>query len=240
MTEFDKMKLTKFGCYLNLQKFSFCLSVVGIVFSIFGIIGGYSAFMRGFLNRRESVIYYITGAVILTLSMPYLAMWILLKIKTSKKDIPGIERIGKVYCYVSGSMEIIGMIIYIGLETLIWIFEITRGRYYYRSVTGEILQSCCAAVYLIFACLKIHLIRVQKTKLLGTYLGFRYALFFIYMTDIVIFSQSYARDIMMLSIIGLIGCIPYFILDLGLTIILHSIRVDRKKTAGIENPLNNI
>ena len=46
------------------------------------------------------------GGVLLILAIPYLAMWILLKIKTSKQDIPGIEKIGKVYSYVSGSLEI--------------------------------------------------------------------------------------------------------------------------------------
>ena len=245
MTQFDKMKLTKFGCYLNLQKFSFCLSVFGIVFSIIGIIGGYSAFVKGFLSGRKSVIYYITGAVILTISMPYLAMWILFKIKTSKKDIPCIEKIGKVYCYMSGSVEIIGMIVYIGMETLsprilYWNGNLVTWKLFInRWGIVEILQSCCAAVYLIYACLKIYLIKVQKTKLLGIYLGFRYALFFIYMTDIVIFGQTYTHsDILILSIIGFIGSIPYFILDLGLTVILHSIRVDREKTARIENPLN--
>ena len=47
---------------------------------------------------------------------------------------------------------------------------IFSGGYHYRVLIWgivEILQSCCAAVYLIFACLKIYLIRVQKSKLLG-------------------------------------------------------------------------
>ena len=47
------------------------------------------------------------GAVLL------IAMWILLKIKTSKQDIFGIERIGKVYSYVSGVLEIISVFLWI-------------------------------------------------------------------------------------------------------------------------------
>ena len=43
------------------------------------------------------------------------------------------------------------------------------------------VRLACAAIYLIFACLKIHGIRVKRNKMLGAYIGFHYALFFIYM-----------------------------------------------------------
>ena len=61
MTEVDKMKLTKVGCFLNLQPFSCFLSVFGIVFSIIGTIGGYTAFVMGFLSNLSyrSVVYDI-------------------------------------------------------------------------------------------------------------------------------------------------------------------------------------
>ena len=39
--------------------------------------------------------------------IPYLIMWTLLKIKTSNRDFPGIEKLGKVYSYVYGGLEII-------------------------------------------------------------------------------------------------------------------------------------
>ena len=63
------------------------------------------------------------GGVIIIIMIPYLVMWILLKIKTSKQDIPGMEKIGKVYSYVSGSLEIIAMIaviIHILLYDSVW------------------------------------------------------------------------------------------------------------------------
>ena len=240
MTEVDKMKLTKVGCFLNLQPFSCFLSVFGIVFSIIGTIGGYTAFVIGFLISYRSVVYNLIGVFLIALSMPYLAMWILFKIKTSKQDIPGIERLGKVYIYVSGSIEIIGMVVYIGffIADIVYYASRSWGRNPYLDM--EIGQIVCASVYLLFACLKILLIRVEKNKLLGKYLAFRYALFVVYLSCLFMFNTYLREHLKILSIIGLFGGIPYLVLDMGLMIILHSIRVDRKKTAGIENPLNNI
>ena len=166
-------------------------------------------------------------------------MWILLKIKTSKQDITGIERLGKVYIYVSGSIEIIGMVVYIGffIGDIVYASR-SWGRIPYLDML--IGQLVCASVYLLFACLKILLIRVEKIKLLGKYLACRYALFVVYLSCLFMFNTYLRGDLKILSIIGMIGGIPYLVLDMGLMIILHSIRVDRKKTAGIENPLNNI
>ena len=181
MTEVDKMKLTKVGCFLNLQPFSCFLSVFGIVFSIIGTIGGYTAFVIGFLISYRSVVYNLIGVFLIALSMPYLAMWILFKIKTSKQDIPGIEKIGKVYSYISGSLEIIGMIVFIGLVAIVSIldrFGSGHGNSFTNIILGFVIGLVIgAAFYLIFACLKIHGTRVEKNKLLGAYLGFRYLLF---------------------------------------------------------------
>jgi len=180
-------------------------------------------------------VYYTIGAVLLTVMIPYLAMWILLKIKTSKQDIPGMERIGKVYSYVSGSLEIIAMIAWIIISA--WTLAILT-RSYYRTDLNVGIQSVYiigAAIYFVFACLKIHGIRVENNKLIGTYLGFRYVLFALHMIGFIItsiYTGSY-------EIIGLIVGGVYFILDIGLTVILHSIRVDRENTAGTGYPMKN-
>ena len=109
--QLDKMD-RKFGC--NLQRFSSFLSILGVVVSIIGIIGGYTTIVLGF-ESWGGLFYYVTGEALLFLSKLYLAMWIFLMIKTRKQDITGIERIGKLYIYVSGFLEIIGMIFYMGL-----------------------------------------------------------------------------------------------------------------------------
>ena len=169
--------------------------------------------------------------------IPYLIMWILLMIKTKKQDILGLERIGKVYSYVSGSLEIIGAIAQI----------ISSIHYYtqtqpiqpnpfqptpppYSSIPiGYIIVS---VIYLIFACLKIHGIRVENNKLVGIYLGFRHALFVLQIITCIILkivTTAVTLEYFM------IAAIVYFILDIGLTVILHSIRVDRENTARTEN-----
>ena len=223
--------MTTFGFGMNLFPFSRALSVLGIFVSYFvGVPGGLALIVIAYDLRSVYILpdlLYGAGAVILTIMIPYLTMWILLKNKTNKKDIPGIEKIGKIYSYVSGSLEIIGMIVYIGI--CIYVVRI-----------GLVLG---AAVYLIFVCLKIHGIRVEKNKLLGAYIGFRYVLFILYMIGLAIlcalidnlnWSAIYgARTIGV--VIAFIVAFTFFILDIGLTVILHSIRVDRENTAGTEN-----
>merc|ERR1719192_1125793 len=85
-----------------------------------------------------------------------------------------------------------------------------------------------AVIYFVFACLKIHGIRVENNKLIGIYLGFRYCLFALYMIGSFILIK--VIDIFILIVGGV-----YLILDIGLIVILHSIRVDRENSAGTEN-----
>jgi len=262
MDQVDKMKLTKYGFRFNLLRSSSFLSVLGIVVSVIGIIGSIACFVMGSIfgsgrSGRElggfsMVILYIIGAVLLIVMIPYLAMWILLKIKTktNKQDIPGIERIGKVYSYVSGSLEIIAMISRIIYSA--WILASASS--FPRSSDIGIgigigsVYIIGAVIYFVFACLKIHGIRVENNKLIGIYLGFRYGLFALYMIGFIIYSiyTGVAFSILIagelfliMAIIGLIVGGVYFILDIGLTVILHSIRVDRENTAGTENPMKN-
>ena len=98
-----------------------------------------------------------------------------------------------------------------------------------------------SVIYFIFACLKIHGIRLEKNKLLGIYLGFRYALSILFMITFLVLSIK--TDGRGDEIVGLIVGGLYFILDIGLTVILHTIRVNRENTAGsmtgTENPLKN-
>ena len=209
------MKLTKYGFRLNLLGFSSFLSVLGILVSIIGIIVGIAIFCAGF---------YEIGGVVLIIIIPYLILWIILLIKTNKQDIPGIEKIGTVYSYVSCSLEIIGMIAPITISIL---------GMYGRRGSNNIGYIIGSAIYLIFACLKIHGIRVGNIKLLGTYLGFRYALFILYMIAFIVLGILTGR----MAIAALITGIVYFIMDIGLTVILHSIRVDRENTARTENQI---
>jgi len=214
--------------------------VLGIVVSVIGIIGSIACFVMGsiFGSGRSGRELGGFAMVILIIMTPYLAMSILLKIKTSKQDIPGIERIGKVYSYVSGSLEIIAMISRIIYSA--WILASASS--FPRSSDIGIgigigsVYIIGAVIYFVFACLKIHGIRVENNKLMGMYLGFRYGLFALHMIGFIILIKYTG----FLAIIGLIVGGVYFILDIGLTVILHSIRVVyREKTAGTENATEN-
>ena len=241
MDQADKLKLTKFGFHLNLLGASSFLSVLGIIVSIIGIIGIIACFVMGSIIASKTSNLGLVGLaiILLILTIPYLVMWILLKIKTSKQDIPGIEKIGKVYSYVSGSLEIIAMIARIILSARFlathfsWVSPLSV---YYAPdllIGIESVYIACAAIYLVFACLKIHGIRVENNKLIGKYLGFRYGLFALHLIGFIILSIYTGRNGIIVLIVGGV----YFILDIGLTVILHSIRVDRENTAGTENPM---
>ena len=108
---------------------------------------------------------------------------------------------------------------------------------YYRYIRWEnIVYIIGSALFFFFACMKIHGIRVQNNKLLGIFLRFRCALFILYMIAFSFWSAvaGYRRN--WTAIVALIVGKVYFILDISLTVILHSIRVDRENTADTENP----
>ena len=197
------------------------------------------------------VTWSVSGGLLLFFMIPYLIMWILLKIKTSKQDIPGIEKIGTVYSYVSGSLEIIGAIagIIFPWNNLVHGKEEPDQEYLGQQnprlpFTIQIFNTIVSAIFLIFACLKITItgIRVESNKELGIYLGFRYALFVLYIvlfTITITSAKSIFYYLYTLSTFYTV-CIVYFILDIGLTVIIHSIRVDMEKNTGTENPMKNL
>ena len=198
----------------------------GIVVSIIGITGGiYSA------------IKMPLAGVFLLFMIPYLILWSLLFNKTSIQDIHSIERIGKVYSFVTGALEIIGAIASIITNSKYDIENhelyiknhdyqsYIENQYMYRSlIVGSV-------IYLIMACVKIHGIRVENNELLGTYLGFRYKLFILSMILFIIFIDS--ADILVISVV--IAVIILFIKDIGLIVILHSIHSIKQNTARTEN-----
>ena len=100
-----------------------------------------------------------------------------------------------------------------------------------------IAKIICWLAYLIFICLKIYGTEPdqQKNRMLGTYIGFRYALFITFIIVFFIMSTCISYPYAYIFLSTLIGGILFFILDIGLTVILHSIRVNRETTAETEN-----
>lgn len=195
-------------------------SVVGIIVSIIGSIGFVAAmvFMFGgigdiWMKILQNARYQeIVGALLVLLIIQYLTlpMWIFLKKKTAKRDIPAIEKILMMYGYVSGSLEIIVPLTLSIISSRIWLIVIS-------------------AAYINFACLKIHGIRVEKSKPLLAYIGFRSLLFLVY--AIMFFVLIFVTGGGVTAVTWVLG-IYHFILDIRLNVILFNIRVDRKSTAG--------
>ena len=237
MDQVDKMKLTKYGFGLNLLASSFFLSVLGNIVSSIGVIGSIICFVMAIDHRA----FIGLGAVLLILMIPYIDMWVKLKFKTSKQDIPGIEKIGKVYSFVSGSLEIAQVIAQIIIHAN---NKHNNARLYIVSDTFFIF--IFVLIPLVMACLKIHGVRVENYKLIGIYLGFRYCLVALFMIGPFIMCiiqegllQGVFAAIAAIAFIAYIAFIDIIIiiLDIGLIVILHSIRVDSEDTARTENPM---
>jgi len=229
----DRMKLG--GFRLKLLGFSSFLSVLGIVFGFMLLIGGLFFLESAAKLPRDDhfditrYIFLIIGCVLIFLMIPYLIMWILLKIKSSKQNIPGIERIGIVYSYVSGTLEIIGGIVRILFSCMIQYSDL---------LIVQITVIIYSAICLIFTCLKIHGTRVKNNKLLGTYLEFDNALFFLNIIAFIIsITTTPFLEHFQVIFAAWIVIIVYLILDIGLTLILYSIR---ENTARTESPIDNL
>ena len=227
----EKMKLTRFGFRLNLIGFTSFLSWLGIVTTLLGIIGSIVAIIivttvsDTSLDTTLKIIIISIWSIITLLSIPYLVMWVFLKINTNKRDIKVIETIARIYCYVIGALEII--IAICGVISSVYILSTT----YWSSIMAVLVGTIVGLiVYLFFASLKIHGIRRKQNELFGIYLGFRY-FFFLLILPSMIFSP-------LRILITNIGSVIFFILDMGLNIILHSIRAN-KDTAGLLNSEEN-
>ena len=101
----------------------------------------------------------------------------------------------------------------------------------------KIGQTVFAIIHIIFACLKIHGIRVKKNKLLEAYIGFRYVHFILIGTGIAILGFLTGELAGSMALIAIV--VGFFILDIGLTVILHSIRVSRENTETTVNSVSD-
>lgn len=220
-----KIKLTKYGFFLDLFAFSSISSVFGIVLSFLIIVGGL-AIIVVVQTRLFETFYY--DEVVICMLMPniifniiYLIIWTLLKMKTNNRNINAIRRISKVYCCVTAFLEIKGMIVMILYGIMILISS------EYFTGIGMIIV---APFGLFFAFMKIHGMMVKESKWIGIYLGSRYALFIICLVSfIIILIIIINSDFVFGSILVSSMVFPYLIIDICLTIILHSIIAYKEK-----------
>ena len=223
-----KIKLTKYGFFLDLFAFSSFLSVLGIVISLLIVFGGLTMIVVINMGIFDEFVMVISMLIIFNII--YLVMWTLLKMNTNSRNIDGIERIIEVYCYVTAFLEIKGMLVMIlfGVMILISSSDLLVG-------IGIIIV---APFGLFFAFMKIHGIMVKESKWIGIYLGSRYSIFIICLVSLIIITMSHYHyhvsmslnsDLVSVSLLICSMVLPYLIIDICLTIILHSIIADKEK-----------
>ena len=198
---------------------------------------------------RLSIRYFIVifaGAVIILSNFFFVLMWIHLKRRTTEKDISRIEETVKIIINCITILEVVVVTLLmafflISLSTLelasteyidfretqlIWIVidlagtseGITSGK-----IVGLVLGLTLAMICLIFAFVKIFGIQKEKNKLLEIYIRYCPSLFLLVSIGIVA-GAIWVSPILFSSL--MVTVIIFFILDISLTIILHSIRVD--------------
>lgn len=223
------IKLTKYGFFLDLFAFSSFSSMLGIVISLLIVFGGLTMIVvinMGIYYNDELVMVI---SMLIIFNIIYLVMWTLLKMNTNSGNIDGIERITEVYCYVTAFLEIKGMIVMIlfGVMILISSSDLLVG-------IGIIIV---APFGLFFAFMKIHGIMVKESKWIGIYLVSRYSLFIICLVSLIIITMSHYHyhvsmslnsDFVSVSLLTSSMVLPYLIIDICLTIILHSIIADKE------------
>ena len=194
--------------------------MVGIGVSLIGVVGAIAAcvvgtqFTRNQLQPFSSITFYGIGAALLILIVPYLAMWILLKVKTSKQDILGIEQIGRVYSYVSGSLEILATLSAMILTIV------------YLDFDGEIISG--ALSWSFFVSMKIYTIKLDKNGcLLGMCFVIRHIQFILFIIPLIILVCISTGATQILWILTGVGGVAFFTLDICLTLILFNILEDR-------------
>ena len=204
----EEIKLTNFGLRLKLIKFSPFLSVLGIVGSVLGLVGGIlfiieSWHFYGKISEIEgygytgdietlereylmtSMKYLGSAIVLLILSISYLVMWILLIIKTRKRNINGIQNIARVYCYCSCVVEVVLIIalIYGDCMTCMIAKEMFQTDWAGRFVSFLALLAIGGGC---ISFLKVLGLTHTNRKLFRLYLCLRYILFLISFITIII------------------------------------------------------
>lgn len=228
-------------------------SVLGILGGVSVVVVGISGIKdpgsRSLLDEypRRYIAYSILmaiGSFIILSSFIFVLMWIHLKRRTSERKISGIEETVKIFNHFIAVLEIIVDTILIiffiislaSIETtspgprgVLWIvisLADTGTAVTLRQVLQLAGGLAAALTALIVSSLRIHGVRRGSNRLVETYIGCRYIL-----CALSILGMLYGVIFVSASLFGpsTIAVILFFILDIGLTVLLHSIRVDREK-----------
>ena len=242
-TDNSEQKLSKLGFRLNLLGFTYFISVTGIIISTIGIIGGLTTLILpsamgfrinfsfntcrglGCLGLAISSTHYGIGAFSLATTIGWLVMNCLLLKRCKQKNVPEIEKIAKIVNYIIGVVEILALIIAIVINAIL-----------IHSVAEILISSIVfLAIDMIFVSLKIHGIRKYNNVLVKTYIIYRYIIYILFALAafaIFIWTASTFRGLWQWWLLGFVAAVVFFIMvmqEIGLTIVLHSIRLNNEK-----------
>ena len=250
-----ELRLSKMGFKLKLFGFTTFIAVTGIFVSLFGLIIGGALVILPRVRQLESgshqmmkMFYGASFGLVFAVSIGWLIMSCLLLRKSLQKNVDSIEKIAKNGSYASGSLEILT-----GLGFLIFnIISVFKGA---TVAVGNIVIS---SIHLSFMFLKIHGIRKYEDRLMKAYIIYRYVLFCLFLLVVVFglmllhffvlpfitrscqlwcHGKYYSKNLesmlsstwtILVVIVGIVVVSLIFLQDIGITIILQSIRQNKK------------
>ena len=251
--EKGKLKLSKLGFGFKLVRFTSVLSVTWIITALAGCSLGLAlAFIDTNLKFTIGgfrVINLVLGGIFLFCTFSFLT-WGQMYSECRAENVSGIEEIAKAYSYVYAILNLILNLV--GLFLLSVYEHLKAGIEFIFSTGpgGPILVLLIFLIGIFYSSKLIHGLRTHQDRHLGDYIVFRY--FILAVTIILtiiamtVFSINFSEQILWTTLCGFLGlalgCLN-FMLDVGPTIILHSIWSQEsnenpklKKVYTIENP----
>merc|ERR1712062_642819 len=184
---YTAMKLEKYGLGLKLKTSGFVsflawtgmmLGVLGILFSVEFFIHPSETISPFYpVHPRQPALdldwmSYTVGVVGMFISAVWLALHLALRKRNVNKDFRGIQKILKIKCYISGTVEILFSIM--GMVAAILMAIVTSGYQMPKEYSYiNIIRGGICFLYLAFACCKIHGVRKDNNRCINPYIVFK-------------------------------------------------------------------
>jgi len=185
---YSAMELEKygFGLKLKISDFVSFLAWTGIMAGVLGILVSLELFILPsdtfvyhlwgrqptFGSSSPDVLFYALGGVGIFISAVWLALHLALRKRNVNKDFRGIQKILKIKCYISGTVEILFSIM--GMVAAILMAIVTSGYQMPKEYSYiNIIRGGICFLYLAFACCKIHGVRKDNNRCINPYIVFK-------------------------------------------------------------------
>ena len=227
--EKEILKLSKLGFGFKLVRFTTLLSVTWIITTITAFCLGLTLLL---LNTKQAVL--VLGGIFLVVvyGPHWLMLWVCMFSHTCREEnVSGIEEIAEAYTYFSAILNLV--LNFVGCFLTVFEEQYLKAgiEFIFRfSQAGPILVLLIFLIGIFYTSKLLHGLRTHQDGHLGDYIVFRYFMLGVTIILTIVattqfsinFSESLHETILCGFLALALGCL-IFMLDVGPTIILHSI-----------------